>query len=188
MADSASITAVKDSITPRLQAMLDRARTGQSFLIRVIYPMYKQMQLTRWQTENASEGNSWTPISASYAARKKRMYGGGNKYRYYPSLGLTRPIGKYPSYPGEGTKTMIATGRLFGAAFGPGSGMPEGESFHRVRVTDTSLTISLNANKKKTEYFKHANEARPITQFGPVSRALFKAKVKEYFAATRRTF
>lgn len=169
----AEITKVKDNVTDKLNGMIDRSKSMQSFLVRNIYPVYKNMQMERWQTEGGSQGMPWESLSSIYAKRKKKLYG---------------------SYPGGGEKMMIATGRLFGAVYGPGSGMPDGEQFHRMVSTNNSITITLDANqvasKKKagTEYFKYANKNRAFMKFSQESIGEMRTMLKEYISSMRRTF
>jgi hypothetical protein len=111
---SAKVTRIQDSITSRLDGMLDRAKSIRTFLDRNIYHMYQDVQRERWMTQNKSEGTEWTKLSPSYAKFKLK---------------------KFAQYPGGGSKMMIATNKLFKSVIGPGEG------FKKV-VEDRSITIS----------------------------------------------
>lgn len=74
-----------------LGQMLDRGNKLDAYINRVLYPKYKVAQKVRWQTENASEGNRWKPLTTRYAEYKKVKYAG---------------------YAGEGKFILVATGLL----------------------------------------------------------------------------
>lgn len=151
---------MQDNISRKLEDMARNAKDGAGFLNRVAYVMYQNAQIDRWMSENASQGSKWTPLNAKYAAWKKRAYGGGKKYRYYPSLGLTRPIGDYPSYPGKGTKMLIAKGSLVGSVIGNNPEYKTGLEYHRKFVTDSTLTVETTI-----PYASYVAEKRPFMEF-----------------------
>ena len=182
MADGVSMKATQNKIAEKLDFMARNAKDARGFINRVLYRQYQNAQITRWMTEGASENQKWAPLNPSYALRKKRMYGGGLKYRYYPSLKLTRPIGTYPSYPGKGTKTLIATGRLVGSVIGPNKEYQEGVGDHRKIVTNSSLIVSTIV-----PYGSDVNKLRNFMTFAPKTIAEWKQNYKEW-VEFRRTF
>lgn len=196
--DSISLTAKSDGIKKTLMNLLDRSKAAQTFLMRNIYRMYQNFQRERWMTEGSSEGNKWDSLSTIYASRKRIIYGGGPKYEWIGGQGEGRPwrlAGSWPSYPGAGTKIMIATGRLESAAVGPGGGITTGgEQFHKVLATNNSLTVSLDATKEKSgkdigsKYFKYANDDRNFMKFGTNSINAFKAEISLYLKNGRGSF
>lgn len=80
------------SISKFFGDMLDRTNLVTGWLNRVGYPMLLKAQQMRWQTEGASEGVNWAPLTS----------------RNYKTYKLKR----FADYPGGGRKTLIATGRL----------------------------------------------------------------------------
>lgn len=195
MADSVSMITQRDDITKRLVDLLDRTKSVRALFTRVIYPMYKNAQRERWQTEGASEGYAWLPLSVEYAKRKKIMFGGGVKFKWVGGRpNPWAPAGSWPSYPGTGTKMMIATGRLLSAVLGPGGGVTGGEKYHRMMATDTSLTVSINATESRSgkdpgsQYFKYANDSRKFMKFSNETIQQMRDVIKDYISSTRRTF
>lgn len=187
--DSASIGVIRDNITEKLQSLVSNGSSMRSFLLRSIYPMYQQFQLDRFQSENSTEGFSWPSLSSRYAARKRIMFGGGPKFEFIGGRGAGRPWipkGTWPSFPGGGSKMMIATGRLASAAIGPNPIWSGGESFHRMIVTDTSLSVRIDGSRQASkkdpgsEYFKYAAEKRPFMKFSQAHISQMKDAVKAY--------
>lgn len=191
------LTAKNDKITKKLEGMLTKSRSMQSFLTRVIYPMYQNMQMQRWQTEGGSEGMKWQPLSSLYAARKLIIYGGGPKYKWVGGHGEGMPwasAGSWPTYPGSGTKMLIGKGRLASAVIGAkarDAGITGGERFHRFKATNNSITISIDAGQRPTkkdpgsEYFKYANEKREFMKFSNSSIRKMKEEIRDYIKAIK---
>lgn len=129
--------------------MLERGKSMRGYLNRVTYAKYQKFQMERWKTENASEGTKWKKLSPIYKAYKLKRYGGGPRYKWIGGQGTGRPwkrAGRWPNYPGSGTKTLIATGRLVSSVIGPVMGatsfpMKSSAKDHRKIVTNTSLEV-----------------------------------------------
>lgn len=144
---SVSLKTVKDGITVNLKGLLDRGRAMQSFLNTNIYQMYQNIQRERWMTENASETEGWKSLSTKYAAYKLKKYAGSE-------------------YGGD--KMLIATGDLFKAVIGPGSGQ-------RKMVTNTKLYISTDI-----PYAGYVDEKRNFTNYGQDSKDKFNNAIKDF--------
>lgn len=186
---AARLKIVQDGITPRLQAMINRAKSVQSFLNSTIYTMYQNLQLQRWMTEGSSEGNGWPALNSTYAQYKLRRYGGGAKFKWIGGMGEGRPWepdGSWPSSPGGGTKMMIGTTRLVSAVVGPNDSYNEGLRFHRKMVDAKSIRISVDtsqtAGKKDPGscYFEYALVARDYVFFSQSHVNEMKAALKAY--------
>lgn len=182
MAAKASLVTMQNGIAEKLDALSRNAKDSSGFLNRVAYPMYQNAQIQRWMSENSSELGKWSPLNAAYALRKKRMYGGGSKYRYFPSLKLTKVIGTYPSFPGQGTKMLIAKGRLVGSVIGNNPLYREGVSDHRKFVTDQSLTV-----ETVVPYAKYVAEKREFMKFSEDTLRSMRQAYTEW-VKFRRTF
>lgn len=113
MADKVTLEMIHDNVTTHLKSMVNKANSIQSYFARVAYPTYQQAQITRWQTENASETGTWKRLDPVYAIRKRKIYAG---YEY------------------GGTKMLVGTGKLFKSVVGPGSG-------HAARFTNDAMEI-----------------------------------------------
>lgn len=110
----AKIETLMNGIQDQLEKMLDRSRSMQSYLNRVVYSQYQNAQRKRWITEGASEGSQWQSLNPKYAEIKKV---------------------RFAAFPGAGNKMLIATGRLQKSVIGPGED-------HRKIATDRDLTVS----------------------------------------------
>ena len=108
------ITTVSKGITDKLNGMIDRTKSMQSFLETYIYRMYQNAENERWLTENQSEGPQWDQVGDNYAKWKRK---------------------KFAAYEGAGTKLLIATGTMYHAVVGPAQGQLK-------LVTNTKLYIS----------------------------------------------
>lgn len=97
----------------RLEGIVSRAKASRTFLNRNVLGWYRNVQRTRWMTENNSEGTQWTALNPAYKKRKLTQFRG---------------------YPGNGNTMLMATGALFKSVIGPGPG------FRKV-VTDRQLII-----------------------------------------------
>jgi hypothetical protein len=146
----ASLSVSDNSGMIKIETMLDRGKSMQSFLNRNVYRIYQNAQRSRWITENASEGGEtgrWEKLNPTYAERKKKIYA---------------------AYEGAGEKMLIATGRLFKAVVGPSNGQIK-------VVTNTSMTISTSV-----EYAKYVNEARSFSTWGPSFKAKVKKAIGDF--------
>jgi hypothetical protein len=130
---------VENGIVNQLQGMVDRTNRMQAYLNRIVYKQYQNAQRERWMSENASEGTPWKALNPQYAKRKQI---------------------KFASYPGQGTKMLIATGQLQKDVIGPSSGG------HRKLVTNKSIEVSWT-----TPYASYVEEVRPFAEFGDKTMA-----------------
>ena len=116
----ASIKSQENKILGKLNEMLSQTRQVRAFLERVVYPTYLKAQMKRWMTVGRSDGfgtlEPWKPLSAKYAAWKKR---------------------RWADAPGGGTKVLIASGRLYKAVMNQGPG-------HRKIISDRSLIVGVD--------------------------------------------
>jgi len=129
---SVSLKTVSNGIQKNFEGMLKRENAMQSFFSRNIYAMYQNAQRKRWETENFSEGRGWEPLEPRYADWKRS---------------------KFAAYEGSGTKMLIATGKLYKAVIGPGSGQKK-------VVTNKGITISIS-----TPYAWPVDAVRPFTEW-----------------------
>lgn len=144
----ASIQFVNKGIQERLEKMSKRTESMQGFLDRNVYRMYQNFQRTRWMTENDEVGNGrWHALNNKYAMYKKK---------------------KFASYEGNGTKMLIATGKLFKAVIGPGNGQ-------RKVVTNKSLYISVNV-----PYAGYVNDVRSIGDWNTETMRKMKKAISNY--------
>lgn len=133
-----TVKAIETGAFDRIDAMIRRAKPSatRSFLDRNVLQWYRNVQRKRWITENESEGMRWAPLQPAYRRRKLRVFAG---------------------YPGGGSKTLIATGRLLASVIGPGP------DFRKV-TTDRTMIIAT-----VVPYAPHVNEDRTFTTYGEAS-------------------
>ncbi len=153
-------------------------------LARAVYPMYQQLQMNRFQTQNASEGASWQPLNETYRKYKLRRYGGGKKR---PSK--KNPATEWKSWPGNGTKMLIGTGTLAGAVIGPGLQgnpfPPQGIAAHQRLITGKTMIITINESGANAEnhpfvYAKYVNLKRNFMTFSDDSIAQMKQALIQF--------
>lgn len=141
-------------ITKYLKGLQQREKALAGYLNRNVLEQYRNLQRKRWMTENTSEGKEWAKLNPTYAAWKKK---------------------RFATYPGGGTKKLIASGTLFLSVIGPGKG------FRKV-TTPRSLFLATTI-----EYAPHVNELRPFTEWSKrsqkeivdgVARFIFKGILK----------
>lgn len=150
------------------------------------YPVYQQLQLERFQTENASEGDAWPALNDRYRLYKLRRYAGGTR-----RASKTRGAGSWQSWPGAGTKMMIGTGWLAGAVIGPSQGNPfSGTDRHRAIFTDRRMEISVvqsgkNGEGQEFNYPQYAAETRPFMTFGQNSMDRMAHEVSRFIIEGR---
>jgi len=140
MSDAKGIRFEMEACFARLDQMVTNARPEaiRGFFMRIILPLYKNAQRERWMSENASEGEQWMQLtSEAYAKRKKK-------------------IAAEKSYPGGGTKLMILSGALVGAATGDGPGL-------YAIASGTQFTIGIDIGQ--VDYAGYASEKRPTMKF-----------------------
>lgn len=170
---SASLKTTSAGITKRLDSMMSRSQALEGFINRVIYPLYQNYQRRRWMDQNAKQTGQWDALNPSYAARKKIMYGGGPKHEWVGGRTPWRVKGQWPSYPGQGTKMMIATGRLFKGVIGE-----SGE--HKKIVTTKSLRIFTTV-----PYASYADEARDFSTFDRAFKRDILRQTMQYIRGMR---
>jgi hypothetical protein len=132
---TASLTKTKDGISLSIKAIATRGKAISSYLNRYAYPKYQQAQIVRWQTENASEGDTWASLTPAYLKQKKK---------------------KFAAYPGAGNATMVATGRLAAAAQGRGPGSLK-------LVTNEGMTVGVDLGA--LPYAQYPGVMRPFMEF-----------------------
>jgi hypothetical protein len=175
---TANLFSAKKEIRNKLDEMITRSRSTQSFLAHCAYPMYIARQSKRWMSEGESEGAKWAPLSEQYKKWKK--------------LNLV-------GMPGNGTKLLIATGKLFEGVTGRelkkepnevsyleaggktkpaltggigGGGMPH----HFAKITGSKLTVYTDV-----EYASDVNKARKIWFFKDDFKKRLKAMYLGWF-------
>jgi hypothetical protein len=165
----------------RLKAMLERGQDMSAGFAR-IYPLYQKLQVERFQTENASEGEKWKALNSKYEVYKTRRYGGGPRRK-----SRTREAGTWKTYPGNGTKMLIGTTMLAGAVIGPNPDSPftDGAGQHRAMFTATRMTISVeesgvNPDGNPFVYPHFVGAERPFMTFGQTSMDSMKDAVRQY--------
>lgn len=147
---------LEDGITKALEGMISRANLSRGYLDRVVYKQYQNAQRKRWETENTSETGQW----ASYIPDKDGVL-------KYPTYKLK----KFASSPGGGSKMMIASGKLFAAAVGPGEG-------HLKEVGERSLVVGIDTGS--VPYAEYPAEKRPIMEFSPATITEWLEGMRDY--------
>jgi len=125
-----------DNISKDLKAKISRANTVSSYLDRVFARQFAKAQIERWETQNASETGQWQALNTKYATYKKK---------------------KFASFPGGGSKMMIATGKLQGAA-------TLRDSAGYLKLT-TNKSISISINTGYIPYAIYPGTMRPFMEF-----------------------
>lgn len=133
---SGGLQKTSDGITQSLLAMLDRGRSAGAYLDRVVWPKYQAAQIQRWETENASQGDTWKQLNPDYEKKKKV---------------------KFAAYPGAGQVKMVATSRLAQGAQGRNT-----EYFMRT-VDESSIQVAINLST--LPYASYAAKSRPFMSF-----------------------
>lgn len=162
MSDGIRLIKTSDTITERLNLIIKKGKDPRAFLSRVAYPLYQSHQMKRWMTEGESEGETWPRINKEYELYKKK---------------------KFSSYPGSGTKMLIARGNLFESVVGKhlGDSDPKEGSMssiggikgHNVVFADKSMTIST-----ELQFAKYVNETRKMFKF----RDQFRKEIRNKYA------
>lgn len=174
---SANIFTKKTEVRDKLDGMIKRGGSPESFLVRVAYPLYQARQSKRWITEGESEGAKWAPLSSKYAEWKRRQFAG---------------------FAGHGEKMLIATGRLAESVIGrtlksdidnkeiiiddsgkktiKTTSIANGIKDHSVMVTKSSLVV-----QSLVEYSSKVNATRPIWKFNDDFFKRLRAAYKGWF-------
>ena len=135
-----------------------RSNSLTSFLNKNVVAQYRNLQRKRWMTENQSEAGTppWMPLNPTYRTRKLKQF---------------------QSYPGRGTKMLVATNTLFKSVIGPGEG------FRKI-VTPKQLILGTTI-----PYATHVDELRTFTTWGDESRKIFSEMITDYIFKNRiRTY
>lgn len=111
---SAKIKKIEDGVTAKLDELSGRVKGLSGYLNTVVYKQYQDAQVKRWETENASEGRRWDPLTPLYLQRKEVKYAG---------------------FPYAGRRIGIATGALIQSVVG------SDQRYHRKIVTPNQLII-----------------------------------------------
>ena len=137
---------VKDALA------IDKELNG--FLNRVIFPfLFKgdsSRQAKRWMSKGASEGKVWAPLSPAYAKRKLSLF---------------------KSYPGSGTKLLVATSRLLAA----NTGRPQDPSDLSKVVQNGVLFVRIGVT-----YAGLVNRKRNFITFGGETYREMKKMLRDY--------
>lgn len=143
----------KDTVSQYQKELLSRAAGLQAVLNGPIFKIYQKGQISRWQSENASETGQWPTLNAKYQTYKRKKFAG---------------------YPGGGTKMMIATGNLYAGATGQDTG-----KFTKIA---TNRKLSVNINDGALPYAKRVAVTRPFMTFNPDGDTIqqMKAIIAQY--------
>lgn len=150
---STGIKQVENGITKALDAMISRTKTVSSYLNRNLFRQYQKAQIERWQTEGASQGQSWQPLLPSYQKYKRK---------------------KFAAYPGGGNTLMVATGRLSSGAMGRDSAY-----FYKL-VTDEKFEIGINISA--LPYAPYPGVMRPYMKFTEDTLDEWRKGIMDYVA------
>jgi hypothetical protein len=177
--------------------MIERGKDMRAALARV-YPVYQKLQVQRFQTNNASEGDEWDDLNQEYAKYKLKRYGGGVRHKWVGGRGKDgfdkegqprpwEPVGTWKSYPYQGTQMLVGTSMLAGAVIGRFSGSPftYGTGNHDVLFTPTQMIVSVqesgdNPDGRPFDYARFVNEKRPFMIFSDESLDLMRDEVSKY--------
>lgn len=178
-----SMTEVKNDFIKWIAQILNPS--NKQGAIARMYPLYQQLQLQRFMTENESEGAQWLPLNDAYKKYKLKRYGGGSKR---PTK--ANPATQWKTWPGNGSKMLIGTGTLAGAVIGPGNENPfdqSGIAAHQVLFTNTSMTVTINNSGQNAEghpfvYASYVNEKRPFMKFSDDHIAQMKTTIESYYS------
>lgn len=123
--------------------------------------IYSNIQRERWQSQGGSEGQTWKPLNQKYSERKRQVY---------------------KSYPGSGTKILIATGRLLSGILPEGERGMLSESYKDdfksiLHPSKPELTISTGA-----PYAKYVDETRPFMTLSDGSKEYIKDDFNQYLS------
>lgn len=142
---------VRDDFEQLPKKALSLEAAIQGWFMRNLLPMYKNAQIQRWMTQNASEGETWKPISSSWIKRKQAL-----------------KIKDEERYPG-GQAVMIFTKTLFKAV------TTIDRKFSRVLATSKTFTVATTL-----PYAKYANAQRPFVGFGKSTDDKFKNEMTKF--------
>ena len=121
----ASFKKIQDTVTKNLEDMIKNLDDNRGFIKLAVIPMYSNAQRKKFQTENASEGEQWLPITKETLAYKLKYFG---------------------SSPGGGTKTLIRTGALYQSIF-PGGDKNKTVTERRSFITATEVKYAEYVNQ-----------------------------------------
>jgi hypothetical protein len=136
------------------QRMLGIDKQLDGALQTIVYPFLfegdQSVQARRWMSQGASEGYPWKPLNKSYA-----------KYK----------LKRYASYPGGGSKLLVAKSRLLGA----NTGRPtQGGDINKL-IQNGTLYVRV-----AVPYAGYVNSDREIKRFSPETYRAVTDKVKQY--------
>lgn len=129
-------------------------RNLEAVMTRRIWPMYKDAQAARFQSQGESEGNPWQALTPEYRKWKQ-------KAKYVNRDGKKRPI------KAGGKQMLVLTGDLYDSLMGKKGGS-------RI-IKGGTMTINVSL-----EYAPYVNEARNFTEFSDKTKAAFLKEFKEY--------
>jgi len=138
---AASFSMVRNDAQYLYEQSLTMNAALKTWMARNGYPMYQNAQKQRWITSNASEGQTWKAVTTKYQKWKDKML-------------ATKP----EQYPG-GRRLMVLTGKLADSVIG------RDLKYHRAVFTERGFSVATTL-----PYAKYANDARPFTGLGSVSR------------------
>lgn len=151
---------------------------------RRLVPLYADFQKARFITENTvGGGQQWAPITEPYKSRKIRKYGGGAKFRMEAGQGWVQ-VGNYPSFPGGGRKTNIATSRLLAGILPPQFRgefhQPAGEEFRMMIMPRRAIFATT------VPYAKDVDQMRNFSNFPASFKKKLLQDYMKYLALTVR--
>lgn len=144
---------VTNSVTKRLNELKKRINS-EAVIARQIWPMYQTAQVERFKSNNATEGETWNPLSPLY-------------YKWKSSRSYFNRGGSKVKIKGGGTQTLVLTGALYNAIMAKSGGS-------RV-ITPGKMTISITL-----DYASFVNDARDFVTFSQATKNRFKEAYLKY--------
>lgn len=148
---SASFETTKNGVQMGLEGIIRRGKSVSAYLNRVLFPLYQQAQINRWQSQNSSQTGQWAELKPSYVKIKAK---------------------KFASYPGAGQAIMVATGKLAAGA------QARDTALYYKLITDQSFTISVN--RGAIPYAQYPGVMRPYMSFNEDTILTWKAGIRDY--------
>lgn len=152
---------VESSILQKLNELKNSVKNLDAVIARRIWPLYQELQVERFKSQNQSEGETWSPLSPKY-------------YKWKTSRTFFKREGKKVPIKAGGKQTLVLTGALYSAIMAKGSGGS------RV-IQNGKLIVNITL-----DYAEDVNERRNFTDFSISSLNKMKQELVDYLLKNRK--
>jgi hypothetical protein len=158
---SVKFSTISNSVTKALEDMVEKAHLAPAYLSRVVYQTYLNAQKERWSTYNKGpnfSGGVWPELKNAADRAYKAV--------------------KYAAYPGNGTRVLVRTGKLYNSI------VDRTDRNHEMVIFGSKMTVNTLVNY--APYLDQGTPKMVKRVFSEFSDSFYQKIVEDYSEYVRK--